>query len=223
MVKWNRQLVGMGWLVVLLVGIWGGVVPAVGEAWIRVNQIGYLPDDPKVALLSSDEPLSGDFTVGEFTADIGADAGAWGPFKHNYRLDFTALTTPGRYRIRFGEVQSQTFTIGKEAYQDVPGKLLEFMRLQRCGDNPVTGKKCHQQDAIDTVTGARVDLRGGWHDAGDRLKHMITTSYCVAALQLAGAADEARHGADLLVRIHPNAETIYVQIGDDRDHLPPET
>ena len=26
------------------------------EAWIRVNQIGYLPGDPKIAVLSSDEP-----------------------------------------------------------------------------------------------------------------------------------------------------------------------
>jgi endoglucanase len=64
---------------------------------------------------------------------------------------------------------------------------------------------------------------GGWHDAGDRLKHMITTSYCVAALFLAGAEEEARYGAPLLKKIHPRPDAIYVQIGDDRDHLPPAT
>jgi hypothetical protein len=67
-----------------------------------------------------------------------------------------------------------------------------------------------------------LDLVGGWHDAGDRIKHMITTSYCVAALFLAGAEEEARHGAALVRKIHPRPDVLYVQIGDDRDHLPPE-
>ena len=165
-----------------------------GEAWIRVNQIGYLPDDPKIAVLSSDEPLTGEFQVGEFQADVGADQGAWGPFAHNYRLDFSDVKSAGEYRVTFGEVASPKFDIGADAYANVPGKLLEFMQLQRCGENPLTGK-CHQEDGFDTVTGEMVDVTGGWHDAGDRLKHMITTSYCVAALFLAGAEDEARHGA----------------------------
>jgi hypothetical protein len=196
---------------------------AAGELWIRANQIGYLPDDPKIALLSSDRPCAGGFRVGEFRADIGPDQGPWGPFAHNYRLDFGALRTPGRYRIEFGGVSSLPFTIGADAYAAVPGRLGEFLRLQRCGENPVSGERCHQQDGIDTETGARVDLVGGWHDAGDRLKHMITTSYCVAALQLAGADEEAAHGLALLRKIHPDADTIYVQIGDDRDHMPPAT
>lgn len=192
-------------------------------AWIRVNQVGYLPGDPKIAILSSDAPLAGPFSVGAFTADIGPDAGAWGPFRHNYRLDFSGLREPGRYQVRFETTASPTFTIGKDAYKDVPPQLLAFMRLQRCGENPVTGKRCHQQDAIDTITGEKLDLVGGWHDAADRLKHMITTTYCVAALFLAGAEEEARYGAALVRKIHPDPETIYVQIGDDRDHQPPAT
>lgn len=191
------------------------------EIWIRANQIGYLPNDPKIAVLSSGRPLQGTFSVGDYTADIGKDQGAWGPFAHNYRLDFSAQRKPGAYRIQYGEVHSLPFQIGDDAYRDVPGKLLEFMRLQRCGDNPVTGKTCHTQDAIDTLSGEKLDLTGGWHDAADRIKHMITTSYCVAALFLAGADDEAEYGLELLKKIHPKPDTIYVQIGDDRDHLPP--
>jgi len=193
------------------------------DIWIRANQIGYLPDDPKVAILSSDEPQSGSFTVGAFTAYIGEDQGAWGPFAHNYRLDFSDFKNAGEHRVAFGDVESLPFGIGNDVYDDVPAKLLEFMRLQRCGQNPVTGEPCHQEDGIDTITGEKVDLRGGWHDAGDRLKHMITTTYCVAALKLAGADDEAAWGADLVKRLHPDAETMYVQIGDDRDHMPPNT
>jgi len=203
--------------------IGGGPAPATspGDVWLRVNLIGYLPDDPKIAILSSATPLTGRFEVGDFAADIGPDAGAWGPFAHNYRLDFSALRAPGRYTIRFGDVRSPEFAIGADAYRDVAPRLLDFMRLQRCGDNPVTGAKCHQQDAIDTETGQPRDLVGGWHDAADRIKHMITTTYCVAALYLAGADDEARYGAQLVAKIHPDPSTIYVQIADDRDHSPP--
>jgi hypothetical protein len=199
-------------------------VPAASAngAWIRVNQVGYLPDDPKIAVLSSERSLAGSFRVGELEADIGVDQGPWGPFAHHYRLDFSALRKPGRYAITFQGVTSPSFEIGEQVYREVTPKLLEFMRLQRCGDNPVTGRKCHQQDAIDVLTGERVDLTGGWHDAADRIKHMITTSYCVAALFLAGADEEARYGAELLARIHPDPDTIYVQVGDDRDHLPPD-
>ncbi len=196
-----------------------------GEAgiWIRANQIGYLPGDPKIAVLSSDEPQNGRFSVGEFEGPIGKDEGSWGPFRHNYRLDFTALNVKGRYQVRFGNTVSLPFIIGDDAYAGVPDKLLGFMRLQRCGDNPVAGKKCHQQDAIDNYDEGKVDLVGGWHDAADRLKHMITTTYCVAALFLAGAEDEARYGAALVHKLQPEPDIIYVQIGDDRDHLPPAT
>ena len=190
--------------------------------WIRANQIGYLPSDPKIAILSADAPQTGTFTVGGFEASIGTDCGAWGPFRHNYRLDFSGVRRPGTYHVVFGGTSSLPFKVGDDVYKDVPAKLLGFMQLQRCGDNPATGKKCHQQDGNDTVTGQHVDLVGGWHDAADRLKHMITTTYCAGALFLAGAEDEARHGAAMVRKIHPDPDTIYVQIGDDRDHLPPE-
>src|SRR6516164_5522390 len=221
----RSRLVSVAGLILLAIAARAGAGTDPGP-WIRVNQVGYLPGDPKVALLSSDRPLQGDFAVDDWKASIGPDQGAWGPFAHNYRLDFSALRRPGRYRVRFENVESPPFAIGADAYATVPKALLEFLQLQRCGTNPVTGRLCHQQDAIDTTTGARVDLVGGWHDAADRLKHMITTSYCVAALFLAGsdaARAEARHGAELVRKLHPAAEVLYVQIGDDRDHRPPAT
>ncbi|HZW30542.1 MAG TPA: glycoside hydrolase family 9 protein [Isosphaeraceae bacterium] len=215
-----RTLAGL-WVLTIAAGAKAGA----GEGpWIRVNQVGYLPGDPKIALLSSDRPVQGKFAVGDQTAPIGPDQGAWGPFAHNYRLDFSTLRRPGRYRVRFEQVESPPFAIGADAYATVPKALLEFLALQRCGTNPVTGRLCHQQDAIDTTSGARVDLVGGWHDAADRLKHMITTSYCVAALFLAGsdaARAEARYGAQLVRKLHPAPGVLYVQIGDDRDHRGP--
>ncbi|MBX3426840.1 MAG: glycoside hydrolase family 9 protein [Pirellulales bacterium] len=195
---------------------------AAGEAWIRVNNVGYLSGDPKIAVLSSDDPCAGEFLVGEFAAPIGPDQGAWGPFAHNYRLDFSAWRTPGRWRVRAAGVESPEFAVGDDAYAHAAGKLMEFMRLQRCGDNPLQ-PKCHQHDAFDADTGETFDLVGGWHDAGDRLKHMLTTTYCVAALFLADEEDEARHGAALVKKLHPRENVLFVQIGDDRDHMPPNT
>jgi hypothetical protein len=199
----------------------GAATAPSGVCVIRANQIGYLPKDAKVAILSSSEPRAGEFQVGHFSASIGEDQGAWGPFAHNYRLDFSKLDESGTYEIRFGDVRSKPFRIGDSIYDAVTAKCLDFMRLQRCGDNPVTGQKCHQQDAIDTETSKHVDLTGGWHDAADRIKHHITTSYCVAALYLAGQKDEAQYGAAYLTKIHPDKDTLYVQVADDRDHSLP--
>lgn len=194
--------------------------------WLRVNNVGYRPDDPKIAVLSSARPLEGTFRVGGLEAPIGPDQGAWGPFAHNYRLDFSALRAPGRHRIHFGAVESPEFTIGPDVFDPASAALLDFIRRQRCGPEPVAGMRpCHLQDAIDTTSGARLDLTGGWHDAADRLKHMITTSYCVAALLLCEREDaraEGRYGASLIRRLHPAPDVVYVQIGDDRDHMPPQ-
>jgi hypothetical protein len=189
-------------LPLLLLGCTGGGV------WIRANTVGYLPDDPKIAIVASDEPLSGRAAIGRLSVDLGPDEGAWGPFRHHYRVDFTALREPGRHTIRVRSVELDVL-IDADAYRPVEEKLRRFLQLQRCGDNPVTGKKCHQKDGVDA------DLVGGWHDAGDGLKHMITTSWCAAALFLAGELDEARWGAAMIRKLHP---TLYVQVADDRDH-----
>lgn len=208
-------------LVVGAAGMQTATQAADETVWLRINQVGYLPTDPKIAILSSDHTLSGSFSIGDFTADIGPDHGQWGPFDHNYRLNFTQFRRPGRHVLRFGADIACEIRVGPDVYDELPEKLLGFMRLQRCGMNPITGKKCHQQDAIDTTSGERVDLVGGWHDAADRIKHMITTTYCVAALSLAGAEEEADHGRKLIEKIHPGDDVIYVQIADDRDHSPP--
>ena len=49
--------------------------------WIRVNQVGYLADDPKIALLSSDRPLEGKFTVGELSASDRPRSGGLGALR----------------------------------------------------------------------------------------------------------------------------------------------
>ncbi|MFD6284717.1 glycoside hydrolase family 9 protein [Streptomyces sp. NPDC060205] len=73
-----------------------------------------------------------------------------------------------------------------------------------------------------TPAGERVDVSGGWFDAGDFLKFTGTTSYSVAALLLAQRdlptmaelSDEATHGLAWLDRMWDgDTETLYVQVG----------
>ena len=85
----------------------------------------------------------------------------------------------------------------------------------------------HLNDAILKTTGQRVDLVGGWRDAGDTLKFSRTTAFAVANLELAARLDPAdapllRETADVgirwLLKAHPSDDTFVVLVGDDRDH-----
>ena len=49
----------------------------------------------------------------------------------------------------------------------------------------------HLNDAILRTTGQRVDLVGGWRDAGDQLKFSRTMAFAVANLEFAARLDPA--------------------------------
>lgn len=65
---------------------------------------------------------------------------------------------------------------------------MSFMQTQRCGFNPFTGQYCHQKDGKsffgNVPDSTVVDARGGWHDAGDQLKYLITGSNATARMLL---------------------------------------
>ncbi|MEU6850332.1 glycoside hydrolase family 9 protein [Actinacidiphila alni] len=147
---------------------------------------------------------------------------------------------------------SPTFTIGsaKSVYGGPAADATAFFQAQRDGAATVPGqlrrKPSHLNDAHATVyawpsftdpdgdtikaapkkivgTGP-VDVSGGWFDAGDYLKFTETTSYAVAALQIAardtGAGPssavgrEARHGLDWLDKMwDEKTKTLYIQVG----------
>ena len=171
----------------------------------------------------------------------------WGAFSTHAELDFSALRKPGRYRIRVpGATESHPFTIGEAVFADAADAMLGFMRQQRCGYNPYLDAVCHRFDGR-TAEGPRpagsfMPAHGGWHDAGDTLKYLITSSNATAQLLLAYAIapamwkdrtndlgqpgangrpdvlDEARWGLEWLLRLHPTREELYHMVGDDRDH-----
>ncbi|MCC7333978.1 MAG: glycoside hydrolase family 9 protein [Pirellulaceae bacterium] len=228
-----------------------------GAVHLRANQVGYHPEESKVAIAFSHEPIEGKFSLLEvpsdkvvFSGDVApSPAPGWGTFEHHYRLDFTQFSMPGRYRVRMdhsGET-SRPFTVGSDAYGDYVEDLMRFMRQQRCGYNPVLDMVCHQRDGR-TAFGPRpagtfVDASGGWHDAGDQLKYLLTGSNATARMLLAyrleptkfddrtdrlghplpnqipDVLDEARWGLDWIFKLHPSPDELYHQVADDRDHI----
>ena len=226
-----------------------------GAVHLRVNLVGYLEDDSKVAVAFSHRTAAAEFHVVDgateqvvFTGTLrpsGADG--WGPFEHYYEADFSAVGVPGRYYLRVGDRRTPTFAIGPDAYGRAHEDLLGFMRQQRCGYNPLLDRVCHRRDGRSFYgpmpDSTFVDASGGWHDAGDQLKYLITGSNATArmllAYELAGkrfgdatnrlgqpgpngipdVLDEARWGLDWLHKMHPGPDQLIHQVADDRDHV----
>jgi len=167
------------------------------EIFIRANQAGYRPQDAKVAIAFAKSALPDSFSV------VGADSemvvfeakakpvpgATWGQFDNHVELDFSPLKAPGRYVLRVGGSKSLPFTLGAGVYGELPGQLLEFMREQRCGYNPWLDAVCHPfvgRTAYGPLTnGTYVDARGGWHDAADLLKYLLTSGNATAQMLLA--------------------------------------
>lgn len=165
------------------------------QSFIRINQIGYNLTATKIAVALSIAPLPKTFAVVDaathqavLTGETRPIAGAWGQFNYHAELDFSALKNPGRYVIQLGTVQSPPFTIATNIYADLPDQLLEFMRQQRCGYNPWFDVVCHPFDGRTAygplLAGTYLNASGGWHDAGDMLKYLLTSSNATAQMLL---------------------------------------
>ena len=228
------------------------------QIFIRINQLGYHPRDPKIAIVFSRKPLSPKFNVRnavtnaiEFEGAAKSVSGRWAQFDHHAELDFSTLRETGTYLVEVEGTQSPQFEIGINVYAELPDELLEFMREQRCGYNPFLDAVCHSFDGRTAFgprpAGTYLDATGGWHDAGDQLKYLLTSSNATAqmllAYQLAGQnrqakifhdrfnsfgqpgangipdiLDEARWGLDWMLKLHPGPGELYHQVADDRDH-----
>ena len=138
----GRMLAQNGWFVlrsVLPKGKTGKVItwtvePHAIPNWIRepnigFSQVGYIPDQPKVAVIEldkNDQPqataslmrIKPDGTTEQaFTGNIQN----WGPyFKYNYvKFDFSAVKQPGVYYIQYGKTCTNDFLIDEHVYDKI--------------------------------------------------------------------------------------------------------
>ncbi|MHB0961717.1 MAG: glycoside hydrolase family 9 protein [Gemmatimonadaceae bacterium] len=154
---------------------------------IRVNQVGYLPDAPKVAVVCALAPRAvADFDVVDATGKRvfgpkpAISAGKFGSCAATYRLDFSALRTTGAYRIRSGALTSPLVKIGPTVWNGLAEMPLRYMRQQRSGYNPTHDKVVHSKDGIivdhPTRAGEYLPATGGWADASDYLQYVTTSA-----------------------------------------------
>jgi endoglucanase len=155
--------------------------------YIRVNQVGYLPEAPKVAVVCAlNSTAVASFIVRDasgrtvFGPAAAKSAGAFGPCVATYRLDFTSFRKSGVYTIEAAGVTSLPTRISPSVYAGAADTLLYYLRQQRSGFNPFFRDSVHKLDAnvIDDsghVTGFQ-PVSGGWADASDYLQYVATSA-----------------------------------------------
>ena len=185
-------------ILTLLITLLLSTTQALAGSWVRVNQLGYLPRQTKVAVLVSNEPIASVTSFRLVDAATGRTActlqgvtatGKLGLLASTFRLNFTQWQKPGRYYIEAAGTKSPTFTIGASVYKGTADFVLQYMRQQRCGFNPYMNDSCHTQDGFIRYNpaheGEHLDVRGGWHDAADLLQYTSTSANAIYQMMLA--------------------------------------
>ena len=204
-----------------------GVPPTVlGQ--VITSQLGFAPNDPKIAVLAVASGTLADrsFQVLDATtsavvyrstaADILFYPDGWSGNNargDTYALDFSAANLPpGRYVVVSNGARSFPFTIDANVYDVRLVRPLEFFRIQRSGvavawqsldgtsgghgpdhlddarqaarkDRGGGDRALIEQEALPLPNG-RLDVSGGWFDAGDYNKYMGNTPWAVYLLLL---------------------------------------
>ena len=171
---------------------------------LRVNQLGYLPGGPKLAVWVSDAREPVPFRVVD-AAGATAVSGATQPWSERpeptsgsavHVLDFSGAEAEGDgFVVEAGENASRPFAIRRDLYGPLMRDALRFFYLQRSGIEidsaraPGYGRPAgHRGDAsVPAWTGpdarrlypgwscpGRFDVSGGWYDAGDHGKYVTS-------------------------------------------------
>lgn len=224
------------------------------EARVHINQVGFLPHEPKRAVIPATGAIVGNaFTIvdddvtpqprhtGKLQPYVGPNGSKYGHYDHHFLADFGGFQRPGRYRLRLSDGHlSPPFSIGSDVYSRLAPLVLKYFDIQRCGAQTSAHRgDCHVDDGVISGgprDGARIDASGGWHDAGDYMKFVETTSYVTAMMLFAydhyheqfpmharpGIMPEllsyAKIGLDWLLKMHPSPQEFYYQVGDAGDH-----
>jgi len=225
-------------------------IKAEPEIFIKLNQVGYLPNDIKSVVILANNPLDGkkftlknskdNQTVGNYI--FAKSLGSFGSFTYSYSINFSEQKRTGDYYFQFAKQKSYNFKIGENVYNGIAEWLLEFFKVQRCGyTNPLLHDVCHISDAAQLLEGKavinkKVDVTGGWHDAGDYVKILNTTAFSTYMLlfsydfdqskfsfdkdknNVPDILEEAKIGLDWMLRAYYDKNKLITQVQDLRDH-----
>lgn len=168
---------------------------------INVNQIGYLPDAEKKAVVRAElgTDITGSFDIVNvdteevvFTGELKDSAENAASGEQTAIADFSEVTEAGTYKVvteEFGE--SFEFIISDSVYDAVTESAIRMFYLQRCGeavtDDSYGHEACHTGGAIvyGSTSSSTVAVSGGWHDAGDYGRYTVAGAKAAADLMLA--------------------------------------
>ncbi|GIH21878.1 hypothetical protein Aph01nite_01880 [Acrocarpospora phusangensis] len=181
-------------------------VPDTGPR-VRVNQVGYLPHGPKNATVVTDAVAalpwqlkngSGTVLASGNSTPRGVDQASG---QNVHTIDFSSYTGTGTGLTLVADDQtSYPFDISADVYDQLRSDSLQFFAIQRSGiaiDGALFGAQyarpaghlgvAPNQGDTDVpcqpgVCDYRLDVRGGWYDAGDHGKYVVNGG--IAAYQL---------------------------------------
>ncbi|MEV0730179.1 glycoside hydrolase family 9 protein [Polymorphospora sp. NPDC050346] len=184
---------------------------------VRVNQVGYLPGGPKHAtLVTAAEALpwtladaAGTVVAQGTTTPRGVDQAS---AQNVHTITFTGHTAPGTgYRLTADGETSHPFDITGDLYDQLRSDALQFFYVQRSGieiDGDLVGAEyarpaghlgvAPNRGDVDVpcqpgVCDYRLDVRGGWYDAGDHGKYVVNGG--LATYQLLSAFERTKTAA----------------------------
>ena len=163
---------------------------------IMTDQVGYQPDETKTAVFrdvtneTNFSVVNADSGQVVYTGELSAPTFYSSADENNWTGDFSAVTEAGTYYITCGGLdQSYSFTIGNNVYDSLLDDSVKMLYLQRCGtevkDSTFGHVACHNTLATLYHTNEKIDVSGGWHDAGDYGRYVVPGAKSVADLLIA--------------------------------------
>src|SRR4030095_10706355 len=166
---------------------------------IKVDQVGYLPDAPKLAFVVSNNSAT-EFSVKRVKDNSTAFSGKLSQpvvdadsSDSVVTADFSQLTEPGRHYLEIpGVGKSWTFSIAPDVYRRAFYLTMRAFYGQRCGTAVDLGPEfpgykhaaCHLDGAYHPSsgkTGPHSSTRG-WHDAGDFGRYIVNSGISTGEL-----------------------------------------
>ena len=172
---------------------------------ININQVGYRTDAEKIAVFrdvtdqTEFKVVNADTKEAVYTGKLENKKENSTADEINWTGDFSSVKTAGKYYISCeGLDDSYTFEIGGKVYSDLIEDSVRMLYLQRCGveieDEKFGHAACHTKEATIYGTSDKIDVCGGWHDAGDYGRYVVPAAKTIADLLYAYQAAPDLYG-----------------------------
>lgn len=163
------------------------------EPDIMINQVGYTPNAKKIAVFrdvsseTSFSVINADTKSVVYTGELYGETENLYAEETDWLGDFSEITEPGRYYITCGNLDdSYEFEISENVYGNLLDDSVKMLYLQRCGCEVIDAEfghpSCHDSLATVYGTNQKIDVSGGWHDAGDYGRYVVPAAKTVADL-----------------------------------------